>query len=124
MNDEYEKFTINGKIAEDCNGNIILHNIKKEDIKRNPSWPELDWTEIEKNVGRCSRYEYLMCEGQCKTNEMAIKSIKNYRLSDDALSDIIASEIKEKRRNHYIRTHYNDIEDDNEERQEIRCLNG
>ena len=124
MDKEHQKFTINGKLAEDRNGNIFLHNIKKEDVKRNPEWPDLDWTEIDKAVNYHTYFEYLMCKGQCKTNEMAIKAILNYRKSSSELSDILIEASLEEKRNKYIRTHYNDLEDDNEERQEIRCLNG
>lgn len=118
------KFRVNGKLAEDTYGNVIIHNIKNEDIKRNPEWPPLDWDIIEKECGHCNRFEYIMCEMQCSSNELAIKGIKNCRKHQSEYNDILIDDNRTKRRNKYIRTHYNDLEDDVFERQEIRCLNG
>lgn len=128
-NTDEEKFLFNGKELH-CNqsGELDLRKITDEDIKRNPDWPFLNWNIIDAEVGGHSKYEYIMCETQCKTDSHAIKSIKNYRkINSDINVTIFSLELEEeknRRRNRYLRTHYNDLEDDNYERHEIRCLNG
>lgn len=116
------KFVIDGKCAEyEITGELNLHNIPH---KRNPKWQPLDWKYIETICGHCSRFEYLMCENQCKDNDMAIKAIFRSRKANDDLSIYLSWVEREHGKEKYIRTHYNDLEDDNYERQEVRMLNG
>lgn len=118
-----DAFTVTGKVVEsDKNGDLHLEHIKIKDIKR--VWEPLDWDFIENTVGHCNRFEIIMCTTQCKTNEDAIKAILKYRKAQKESNSYIASLNKENHETKYLRTHYNDLEDDNFERQEIRCLNG
>lgn len=117
----HEKFMIDGIIAEDRDGNINMRVIK---VKRNSKWQKLDWDYIGEVVGFVSRFEYVMCENQCKDNDIAIRAILNSRKAEDDLSIYLSWYQREKGKEKYIRSHYNDLEDDNYERQEKRCLNG
>ena len=126
MDSDNNKFKINGKVVEDINGNILHKKLKKEDASRNPSWPKLDYKKIYDAFGYLTTYEFIMCENQCKTTDLAIKAVSNYRKSkeDTYLQELLADNAREKARMRYIRSHYNDLEDDNYERQEVRKLNG
>ena len=116
------KFVINGKCCEfELTGELNLHNIP---INRNQNWQPLDWEYIKTICGHCSAFEYKMCENQARTNDVAIRAIFNSRKANDDLSIYLSWFNREQGKEKYIRTHYNDLEDDNFERQEIRCLNG
>ena len=103
-------------------------NVKEVEVKRNPKWEPLDWNAIKKAVGQdITKFDEKMCENQCPTTEMAIKAIQKRRECDQLQFEL---ELEAERdaatnpRNKYIRTHYNDLEADNYERQEVRTLNG
>lgn len=123
-------FTINGNRAEDRNGFLKLDLKADEYICRNHTWDILDWniicSELHCTMTEVGKFGYIMCENQCKTNEMAVKALKNYfkHRDDTSLSEMLSYYKKEACRMKYIRSHYNDTEDDNMERQEVRCLNG
>ena len=115
------RFSINGVVCEDKDGEILLRNIP---INRNPSWQPLDWKYISSICGVCSRFEHVMCENQCKDEDTAIRAIFNSRKALEDLSIYLSWKKREEQKEKYIRTHYNDLEEDNYERQEERMLNG
>lgn len=91
--------------------------VRKTEIKRNPDWPELDLDYIRSVFnGNINNYEYKMIMNTCKTNDMAIKAIKNKRNSDKDYNDMFSDNRKERRRERYRRRKYQDIEEDNEKK--------
>ena len=117
----HERLTIDGVVVEDKDGNLNARAVK---VKRNPKWKKLDWDYIEEAVGHVSRFEYVMCENQCKDEDISIKAILKSRKADEDLEEYLAWHNRTTKRERYIRSHYNDLEDDNYERQEKRVLNG
>lgn len=121
IDESREKFVVDGVVCEDIEGNVILSRIKPT---RNPKWQPLDWKYIESICGHCNRFEFVMCERQAKDNDTAIKAVFNYRKANDDLIIYLAWVERENRKEKFIRTHLNDLEDDNYERQEVRMNNG
>lgn len=117
----HEKFRVDGVVAEDNNGNLNVRVVK---VKRNPQWEQLDWNYIHSVVGLVNRFEYVMCENQCKNNDISIRAILKSRKATDDLNEYMSWYRTTTARERYIRSHYNDDEEDNYERQEQRCLNG
>ena len=99
----------------DKNGNI---KVEKVPVNRNPKWEQIDYNRVYEVVGKISQFEYKMCENQCKDTDTAIKAILNYRNANpDEYYWILKEDYAlDKARTHYLRTHLNDIEDDNEEK--------
>ena len=85
------------------------------EIKRPKDWPDLDMSIIEAEVGEIDSYENKMIQNQCKTEQLAIKAIRNKRQSDEDYEDIMSQAAYEKKRDHYFRKKTNDLEEDNEE---------
>ena len=92
--------------------------VEKVPVNRNSKWDQIDYTRVYKVVGNISQFEYKMCENQCKDTDTAIKAILNYRNANpDEYYWILKEDYAlDKARTHYLRTHLNDIEDDNEEK--------
>ena len=99
----------------DKNGNI---KVEKVPVNRNPKWEQIDYNRVYEVVGKISQFEYKMCENQCKDTDTAIKAILNSRNANpDEYYWILKEDYAiDKARTHYLRTHLNDIEDDNEEK--------
>lgn len=116
------KFVIDGQCAEHIRTGEL--NLRKVPIKRNPKWQPLDWNYIDTICEGHNWFEYVMCENQARTNDIAIRAIFNSRKASDDLAIYLSWVQREQGKEKYIRTHYNDLEEDNFERQEIRCLNG
>lgn len=92
--------------------------VDKVPVNRNPKWEEIDYLRVYEVVGKISQFEYKMCENQCKDTDTAIKAILNSRNANpDEYYYILKGDYEtDKARTHYLRTHLNDIEDDNEEK--------
>lgn len=99
----------------DKKGNL---KVDKVPVNRNPKWGEIDYLRVYEVVGKISQFEYKMCENQCKDTDTAIKAILNSRNANpDEYYWLLKGDYeKDKARTHYLRTHLNDIEDDNEEK--------
>ena len=101
---------------------------KRIQIERPGGWEELDWNVIKRVCGEIGSYEYKMCMNLCKTTEIAIAAIKNKRRieqrSEDILDSLEEAEYYERACLRYLPNHYNDLEEDNYQRQEIRLKNG
>jgi len=105
----------------DKNGDLIL---KKVPYDRPKDWPEIDYKVLKERFEYLDGVESLMVNNTCRTTEVAIKAIERKRKADDDSFSFLSHYAKEKAKDHYIRTHYNDLEADNYERQEERQLNG
>ena len=92
--------------------------VDKVPVNRNPKWEEIDYLRVYEVVGKISQFEYKMCENQCKDTDTAIRSILTARNANpDEYYYILKGDYEtDKARTHYLRTHLNDIEDDNEEK--------
>ena len=97
---------------------------KDKPAKRNPQWPQLDFKELDKEFDDLDGYERAMVNAQCETMDDARAALRKKRYSDDVYAEKMDFYAKEARKDRFIRTHYNDLEADNYERQEQRMLNG
>ena len=98
----------------DKNGDINLNRVK---ANRNPNWQPINYDLLTEKYGKLSQFVYLMVENQCKDTESAIRAIENLKKnnSEDDLYYILKSEEnRDRARTRYVRTHYNDLEDDKE----------
>ena len=106
-------------------GQLCISKIK---VNRNPKWEKIDYKMLKQLFYEIDKVEYLMCENVCPDTETAIKAIKNKRcqeLQRDEWVDILENANRlDYARTHFMPTHYNDLEDDNYQRQEIRNQNG
>lgn len=89
---------------------------KKIKINRPKDWPDLDMSIIESECSDISSYEYKMIMNNCKTEQLAIKAIKNKRQSDLDFNEFMSETETTKRREKYFRKKINDLEEDNEDR--------
>ena len=85
------------------------------EICRNAEWKNLDFAIVERACGDVTRYEYVMCMNQCEDEEMCIKAIFNKRKSDEDYAIFLHQFYTQVAAERFIRSHYNDLEDDIEE---------
>ena len=77
---------------------------------------KLDWKYIDSIVGKTTFFEKNMCNAQCEDNEHAIRTIKNYRKDNEDYAEFMKSVGRRAKQDKFYRSHYNDIEEDNEEK--------
>ena len=85
------------------------------EVSRPKDWPDLDMSIIEAEVGEIDSYEYKLIQNQCKTEQLAIRAIRNKRQSDEDYYDIMDQAAHDRKRDHYFRKKMNDLEEDKEE---------
>lgn len=79
---------------------------------------KLDWKYIDSVVGGTNYFEKNMCNAQCEDNEHAIRTIRNYRKDNEDYAEFMRYVGRRAKQDKFFRTHYNDTEDDIEERYE------
>ena len=84
-------------------------------VDRPKEWETLNIKEIEEELGALSPFEYKMVMNTCKDKEMAIKAVKNSRKANEDFSLFMKHIKHEESVERYRRSHYNDLEEDNEE---------